>query len=461
MNTAENCCEDVDLTKYSPKTATTLRKEFRFANPENPLPGQIEDRNELKEFFTQYKNVFIPYSGNDQTTSHTLLYFLYSLPDLSPTLGAVIGRIKRYSFGGKVEIVRRLDPVFNIENTSEVSEREKLSFYDFIKSNIKFHGSDGQEFNVRDFASETWLDYKKTGNAYVELVFTETLGEKSVAVHLHKSTHCLYLLTDKGQQKYIGISAKWDNAYISKYPPDIVPIYPGVIEKDGVKRTVVHLKNGNHVWYGRNDWMGCLQSAYNEFQNLDYRIKQTQSGFVGSGIIEYEEDNPEATYKGDDDSTGNIANDIDNNFTSRSDDPQTFVMLTRPYGARPMSFHQVAPNTDAEWVKTTGAENRKDIIVANQWSERLMGESSASGFSANVFLDEFKVIGKPIVKANQEITNDLLNIVVMEASKYLEVSEFDNLSLAVSSPYKELLEKLENAENADNIVGGGEIQPGE
>ncbi len=261
MNTTENCCEDVDLTTYSPKTGYSVRREVRFSSPENPLPAQIEDRNTLKEFFTRYGNVFVPYSGTDQHTSHTLLYFLYNLPDLSPTLGAVIERIKRYSFGGKVEIIRRLDPVFNIETPQDVQPVEKLNFYNFVKDNIKFYGVDGNQINVREFAMQVWLDRKKTGNAYVEMVFTETLGVKGVSVHIHKATHCLYLLTEKGEQKYVGISPVWDNNYILRYKPGVLPIYPGTIEDNGVTRTVIHLKNGNYVWYGRNDWMGCLQSA--------------------------------------------------------------------------------------------------------------------------------------------------------------------------------------------------------
>ena len=91
-------------------------------------------------------------------------------------------------------------------------------------------------------------------------------------------------------------------------------------------------------------------SQFQEFQNRDYKNKTTSSQFVGSGLIEIEDDDfskmrnedIESQAKGFD----NIASRIDKNFTMKSDSPQSFILMSRPYGSKQAFVHQFKPNTE-------------------------------------------------------------------------------------------------------------------
>ena len=94
---------------------------------------------------------------------------------LSPTLGACIKSIKTYAFGGKLIIVKNTDPDFDLgEDEVEPSDEEKRNFYEFLKQ--------------IDLGDESWMslirkiydNYKPSGNYYLEVQLSESLGEKKI-----------------------------------------------------------------------------------------------------------------------------------------------------------------------------------------------------------------------------------------------------------------------------------------
>lgn len=442
------------------------RRAFRFERPANPVPAQIQDAGEYRKFFGKYRDVFVPYAGTNEYTSHSLLAFLIALKDLSPTKSAVLRGKKSFAIGGPVEIVRRYDPVFAMERNDELSEPEKERFYDFVNM-LGFHGIGEKKVDVRQFGA-FMLDFlDSSGDGWIEIVKSETMGQKAFNAYLHHPTHCLYVATEKDQPRAVAVSPIWREDYLLKNGFDVLPVYPNWISENGVSRTMFHYKTGNHLWYGRPRDLGCMMYQYFEFQNVDYLTKVTASMFMGQSLIETEGDNPEAPAIDDGESQksgfDDFADQFEHTYTNVSDRPMSVVITERPYGARPAFVFQFTPNTNQDWFRVTGEEAERQILKANNWPKRFAGIDAATGISTNIFLDEFEIHSVTTISDEQElVSTPINNVILKEAAEFFEMPEMLDYSIEFSSPFTRLLkERKENAANDNNSVGSGPVQPGE
>lgn len=432
---------------------------------ENPIPAQINDVEELKEFFEKYPQ-FVPYSGTSKYSSHSLLLLLNSMATMG-TQAACIESIARFSFGGKVSIVRRTDPVFELDEPGEPSPREKMEFYQHLKEYFRFYDVGGSLVSIREFAKAIFHDQKASGNAFVEVVLTEVAGQRRVSAKILHTEHCLYLATEPGEQKYVGVSYRWDDVYIRQNPPRLLPLHPTFEQdEDGVLRTVIHLKQGNYNWYGRPDSMGSFLDQYGEMQHANYLIKMSRGGFMGLVFVELEEDNPEIEYSMEEEAREagfeNLQDRMDENFSMRGKDPTGMMLVTRPYGGRQMVVGRVEPNTNENYFQVTGEMREASIIRSHQWSRRILGDSVPSGFSNNIFADELKTKSDVIENARLDVS-ELINKIIWDGNIFLEQPQFEELSVAFQSPLFDFEQKgdgdavtnqqTEEGEDTDNTVG--------
>lgn len=451
-----DCCQE---DGHNPKVsmARRNRKKFRFSSPDSPIPVEIQDAGELKRFFKSYSEVFVPYRGTDEFTSHSLQSFLISLCDLSPTQGAVIRSKKSFAFGGKIDIVKRLDPVFNLENNSEASSPEKSEFYEFVKL-INLFGPGNLKINFREFAQWRLQDLESNGNFYFEIIEAETLGQKMFTVVIHPPNHCLYLATEKGEQRYIAISPIWTLDYLNRKRPDVLPVYPTfTTAKNGVRRSIVHNRTGG-IWYGLPGSISSMLSQYQEFQDRDYKSKQTKGKFMGDALIEVEGDNPEHFRNNDEDGEDDTITRIEENYTNKGDDPQSVVMMTRPYGSKQAYVYQFTPNTNESWFKENGALTENDILKSHSWPKRFLGQDAATGISTNIFLDQFEIHSVTTIREMQESAGDVVNNTVLaEAMEFFEREDLSEFGLEYSSPFKFMLQERKDAKDTNNSMGGSQV----
>jgi len=463
-----DCCGNGATEKYNPKAAPSRRARYlRFASPQNPVPAQITDAGELKAFFSKYGDVYVPYSSSDEGTGHALQSFLLSLADLSATQNAVIRSQRSHAFGGPVGIEEKTDPVYNLGEKRELSEAEKRTYYEFVKTVLVF-GADDQRINFRTLAQYQFNDWKGAGQYFFEMVRTETLGVRSFMTHTHSPLNCLYLATDKGEQRFIAISPEWTLGYTQKHPPRILPLYPTwARDPDGTERTIVHVKHGNYPWYGRPDSIASILDQFFEFQNADYKNKQTASAFIGQVFIEVEDENPEYSLGNDtanEDGFSDLAEQFGQNYTNEAMRPQRVVLATRPYGSQPAHIFQFSPNTNENWFVQTEQIAENNIIKANAWSKRLMDLDVSNGLSTDVYLDVFSIFSATVINDIQEgISDPINNIILAEAARWYEMPDMESYSLEFSSPMSKLIKQRQEAQgNANNNDGGGgsTAQPG-
>lgn len=423
---------------------------FSTVEQRNPILSQVEDNRVIKSFFASSE--YIPFAGTTLNSGDSLLNFFMSMAELSPTHGACIEYQKVYSLGGKIDIVRSVDDVFDIDDTEDVSIELKRQFVELINS-IDIGGG----LDLSKLSQSLFTDYKKTGNAYFTLTLSTSLGVKSAAMHQYKPTHCRYKY-EQSRAKVIAISPYWNKKYLQDNPPLEIPVFPMYQEDNGVLTTIFHLKNGADL-YGRPDSLSAFMHWYREFQDAQYLIKESDNGFTGKSLIETEAGDPETDYTDDNGAFDSIADRIEDNFTNKGEDPMSIVYMERPSGARSAYVFQFSPNTNENFYKVAGTLSEDKIIRAHKWSRRLIGDSEANGFSSNVFLDELKT-KLPVIIENQQIIDSPLNVALMEIVEYMERTDLLGLAIQHKSPFKHLLDEQINDKNgtdANHSVGGSQV----
>lgn len=459
------CCGDNGTTNIKEDLYTGFgqaSRTFRFDLPKSPIPAQIEDAEEFRRFFKTYPDLFIPYAGTSTYTSHSLLAFLISLAELSPTQSGVIQAKKRLAFGGKVKIVRRSDPVFDLGEPTPATTGESKQFFDFLQQ-IQIYDNGGGLISVRDLAKYQLEDDEASGNVYFELVRTEFMGQRSFKVYTHRPTNIMYFAQE--EPRMIAVSPIWTTDYLYRNRPDILPVYPNWIDDgNGSQRTMVHIKNGNYTWYGRPGSIASILDQFLEFQNADYKSKQTATQFTGQALIETEDENPGTSLLNDQDAQDSGFRDtVDRfakNFTNESSRPQRVLLMSRPYGAKQAFVFQFSPNTQENWFKVTGEEAENNILKAHSFPKHLLGMPTSTGLSNNVYLDVFEIYDVSVNRDIQtEFAANINDIIVKEAAEFYDMPGMSELGVQFQSPFVELLNqrKINGSGNANNSVGGGEV----
>ena len=443
VDDAACCSEGVDNSKLTPLALRTSKPRgwnLRLAEIENPIPNEVKDSDGVFGFFRD--NPFIPFSGTNQRTSHTLLQRLIDFKDLAPTHGACIESRKSFAFGSRIEIIGGYDPVFNIPNI-EVSDELKLSYRNFLQS------IDLGEFNWMTLRGAFSESFDTTGNEWLEIVLTENMGEKKAGVYHRSATECLYYINNQNE-KMVGVCGDWMR--MDKHPPTILPLFPEFHEyEDGSMRSIVHVKNGSYKFYGRPKSFSSFIDQYNEYQNRIYQSKQLNNGFIGNTIIEVEGDNTSGFGGADDDSIkdgfNNFADQVEQNYTNKGSNPTSVIVTERPHGASPMSVNHIPANTSHKYFKGMAEMSRGNILMAHDWSENLLRMDGSSGFSESMYQDIFKIKSATSINALQTVVDSTINTITNFIEEWMGITEFEGLAQKSVSPIQTLIEQVKEGED--------------
>lgn len=404
------------------------KRAFGLWSIQDPIPAQLEDEEDLKDLFKTYK--FVPFAGKDDKTSHKLLLWYLLLARLSETHRACARKKQTYKFGGKPTAIAAFDPEFYTgEDVRQVSVREQIEYRDALKRYINFVG--GITETVRRMDYWDWA----TGNVFAELSMSEVNGEGRVSIEVKRVTNVLYYNTRPDELRVVGISPKWTPDYIKKHPPRMVPIFPAsVIDSDGVERTMFHLKQGQNEWYGRPASEGADVWKYFEVQQSLYLVRQTGNDFTGRLVIEIEEDdasadplidNQQANAAGAED----FSKRFNESYTNQGENPNSVIITTRPFGARPMFVHNVPANTNQEWFKVMGEQAAQKIMEAHECTPRFMGRDVSNGFSVDAFSLDYVVNMAPVISSERERLLVFLNQILSAAWAMLGMEQMNQYSL--------------------------------
>jgi hypothetical protein len=285
------CCDDQATTPVpTPRDKGFYRKGsdrkkaffYDWLNTRNPLEAEIKDGEELQKVFEEFP--LIPYAGTDKFTGHSLLMFFMNIVNLSPTHGSCIERMTFLSFGGKVEVSREADDIFDfgdeVEVSTSVSRQEAIEVQEVLKT-IKINSN-----NFKEFAKDIFKNYKSTGNGYLLLTLSESMGSKAASITRYDPDEVMYIKNENVEGiKYVAISNYFTREYLKKFPPKVVPVYPhfATDSSTGTQSTLIHIKNGGK-WYGRPDSIQAFMYFYRELAGCHIPDKIRRQWFCWPGF---------------------------------------------------------------------------------------------------------------------------------------------------------------------------------
>lgn len=442
LNTSEkDCCEPTDITKFNPllhRPRHEVNRTFKLHEIENPIPNEIKDTDEIKKLFIDWP--FIPFAGYEKVTAHCLLQKMIDFKNLSVTHGACIESKKSFAFGGRIDIVRNYSPIFDLGEEEEVSIDLKREYIEAVNK-INLNGETWA--SIRCKFSES---FDTTGNEWLEIVLTETIGVKGAGIFHHQATDCLYVATEPNEDRKVAVSCRWDDNYLRENPPRYLPLFPNFNKyPDGTIRSMVHVKNGDFKWYGRPQSYSSFIDQYNEYQNRIYLAKQSKKGFIGQVLLEYEEMEAKGLQRVDQNAKEagfkNTADRFNKNFTNDGKDPSTAIVTSRPFGAKPMLVHQFQPNTNEKYFTEIGSLTRTNIIMSHDWSEMLLRSDGASGFSENIVDKIFDTKSATTILTRQTLVDSTINTILDTIMEWFGIDKFKGLAQVSKSPIQKMLEQ--------------------
>jgi hypothetical protein len=421
-----------------------------------PIEEEIFDDDKQRRVFTKFP--LLPYSANDKWTSFKLLKTLHNFKHMSPTFGGIIEDLKTYALKGKVQIVVSEDPVFDTGETREASVAEKNAFIKTLNEHFVWKCG-----NVKDLAlllSETW---DTVGMMAVEVITQQILGVNKITVKYHHPAEWMFVDNDNHGTE-VALSKKWDENYLVKNPPFILPVFPlEYTYKDGTTRTFFYKKNGAFL-YGRPGDLSALNSKYSEYKLIQYVTKKNKKLWMPDLIIETE-DSEHGGLVDEDDAIeagyGSAIDRLEDKFTNEGDDPLSMLVTTRPHGAKAMFVHEINGLKNAEQVEKFFDICERQIIKANNWSKLLLYLEGASGFSNAVFMDTFAIKSVTKIFERQSLLKSFIGGIVNYGFDKLSIK--NTLNPSFSSPLQKMLndylERNTGNTPVDSNKGSGRKNP--
>lgn len=432
-------------------TYSGIAKTLKNYKLESPIPDEVKDVTKLQNWFR--KNAYIPFAGTTQDSNHTYLRYLQNLARFSPTLASCINGIKFYAFTGKPKIIKSVDSEFDFSDdlkTEDLTLEQKNSFVNKL-SLIKKGNMTWSEL-----AANLYNSYKGTGNAFLSVEIKTILGQKFVYIKYHEPETVLYKISTLFEEHKVDISASWDSAYLKKYTPKTMSVYPFYDEDKNKENfsTIIHLKNGTG-FYGRPDWYAASHDAFLEVKNKEYLLKAVHSNFTGQLLLEFEGsegnsglDEEKAQGSGYKNAIDQWQSNLTNSGGSReSAINQSVIILERPGGASPVFIKEFTINTNEKFYDKISDMVERNIIKVNMWSKNLSGVDAAGGFSTDSFISELKA-KLPVIQFYQNlIDNQCINTALDFIGRILEDQEFIDFNIIHKNPIEVMQKDLIDHQN--------------
>ena len=396
----EECCDEKHPMDYRPRRV----RAFSLFDTKDPIPAQLEDTKEFKELFQKWN--FVPFASTDKVTGHRLLYLYKLLYERSPTHRGCIEKIATYAFGTSATTMRATDPEFDTgEEVQPPSTQERKEYKENGLSIVKF------DRPIKEFFRQLCKDKQWAGNMWFQVNIAEVNGEFGVYFKIHKQENVLYLTEDVTVSRVVAVSPQFDDAYLDKYPPEYLPLFPEFREENGVKKTMFHYKEGDFVWYGRPRSGAALENMFEEQQATSYRVRAAAKEFTGKRLIETEDPEGYAVDpKTAADERAAFVKEFEENYTQAGVNPQGVVLLSRPFKAAPMTVHEVPPNTDHDYFRGISELDEKEILKAHQVTRKFMSLETASRYTSQVgFVEDFVLNMEPVIYDHRHTVLNFVN----------------------------------------------------
>lgn len=428
------------MTHYNPKNnPIQTAQTHAIGEVYSPVKAEVRDTQRQRQLYNLLP--IIPFfDGGDAS-----LDLFLKLRMFSSTHAAVIGSISDYVLGGgfTVEYGRRRGVAVRKDKKKEITDTEEEAYWQFIESFI----DTGKLMTI----AERLLDnYSTYGNAMLEIVLSNIAGTPFAKLHNHDADRCRYLSTDEGQQKMFWVSPLWSYDYLRRYDPELIPLYSpnnesSYLEIDGIKRTMIHLKNEvtGFNWYGLPPALASLYHQYGELQLGEYTTEGYANQFTGKMFFEAVGD-PE-----DNEQVDKFKEAIERNYTYKGNRRSSIMARIVRDKDDYSKVHEFKTNTDEKFHDVMKDINEEQILKTHNWHHVLLGVKVAGSLgNSNEFAEVFKNKYKTKIKPLQNKILGVLNEAIREVAKHLGREDMMRYSLGLSNLFQDILDSEKELEQS-------------
>ena len=418
-------------------------------------PINIDDDTHVKEIYQ--KLGIEPFFGTRQNSKSKILWLLNQLALFCPSANSCISQRKKACFGGLIDAKKVSSDGFVITD-EEVNEPQKKEFFEWLR-NLGITG-----YTLRDLAMDTEMEYLMNGNSWVVATLTQFADEKRVTFQVYPQSWCHYVTKqDNTDVQQVMITKKLDKEYWKKNPPMIVDMYESfdrINFNEGVATIAFHNKNNCLVGlkYGLPESIGSMYNQYNEWQNGDYLVTETDNSLLGRLYFFIEQDSIEGDFiTGDSeedsqDEADQIRRHLNDSSTKGSKAGKAINVLLHPNGTK-IDHLIVPPNTNEKWYKEIKDYNSSYIYASYGWSKYLTGlDNPSGGIGGNTVIDTLKQVNVFTIKPAQSRKESFIGSMLNVFAEWTGTDMTKEVGIKFNSPYEELL-KIENEQDATNGEG--------
>lgn len=469
------------------KSASNFRSNrytYALGSQINPIQREI---NSVKEWQISEMSTYpvIPYFGYGHYKSYAIMLWILDRMRTSPTHSACIAKKNNFAFGGRIGAIRQADTVFERGETVENNKLDDVSretFYDALKS-FYLKGAD----NLIEGAKRLSSNYQASGNAYVQMYVTKIGSQTRVALKFLDVTEGMYYLDRQDPNRCdLVISPSFEFGYLEQFPPEIIPVSNHKETRwkqldDNTKTTAFHLKHEavGRKWYGESPTIAAVRHMYKEFQDITYTTQESERGYAGLTLVEFEadeytppveddngfasavgyekyNDRPYSDYDSYSVGLGQPLDDFSKkqhyqsvaDVLGQTSHLKRHVSVTeRPYGSKPMSTFHVPSNTNERYYATLAQLSKDAILQVHGLNETMLNVQSKSSMGNDSFFTQFEYVNVTTIEPLQAVIENFINPILHLGLREMGYTEFDNVSIKFTSAMQKIYKERKQAQD--------------
>lgn len=397
-----------------------------FNKPETEVPTEV--RKTVGTMPGKYKT--IPFYTHRNDFAKVLL----ALSELSSTHRSCIYTKADYEFKDGFGIVKGKNR--SVIKTKTKAEQQPVLDDVIVAAEEALSSVNNSEESFAEVFRQYRINLNTSGNAWIELVRGDVLGERFFNVYNHDFPNVLFVDTNSPRipPTHVFISESWDENYILKNEPVKLPLYPNWEIVNGAERCVIHIKEYSigRNYYGLPLFIAAKIPTQLEYESDRHNLERFFSDFMPKFFAAFFAENGMT-----DDEKEKFYEDFHKTYTKKGRDGNisAMVQVFESENLKPF-FHEFSNNNSEGDFMGLKDGSKDSIFTAHRWHPVLAAVPVASGLNDSKQVQTiFSVYNDIAIKPNQRFDLAYINKVFELMSEWLGLSTVDHqLTLETSSP---------------------------
>lgn len=425
-------------------------------NFQNPIPQAIRDTDEKGRLLKKYN--IVPYYGNEEHTSHSMLGFISDLAEMSPSHVSCIKAIFTYAFGGALSGQKRAIPGLRQRSPEVGTEQEDAFFAFWQKMGVS-------PIKIRETTRLLFEMLRDTGNAYLHIKCAKVGESRRVEMQCWHPSQAGILWESDQKGRHVVLTPYWDENSWKERKPLVLPL--SYIDGDfswketsTTFETVVHFLKRDKMspYYGRPEILSVLNPMFAEYRMFDLNAKIAGHEMTAKFLLLIQELNPERQAVSDKDpkkpSDGfkERINAIRRLTTSEGSDGEisSIAAMKYPFDGVAPTIEKFEVNRDVDYAQWTTESAASVIYAVHEWSKELTGQIPIrAGVGANMLYDLFLTKIVSVIRPLQDVWEGNWSAIFTQVETKLGLEP-----QKVTVKFTDLIEELVDAIQGVNIEQG-------